>query len=150
MSPEGKQRVMEQLKIDEGVVLEVYLDHLGYPTVGIGHLIIDSDPESGSDIGTPITEERCEELFMKDLDIALSECEKLYGDDWDSFPEEVQEILVNMLFNCGRTRLSKFVKMNAALREGDWAAASVEGRDSRWYDQVGNRANRLMSRLEVV
>jgi len=150
MSPEGKQRVMEQLKIDEGVVHEVYLDHLGLPTVGIGHLILESDPEHGADVGTPITEERCEELFMKDLDIALEECEKLYGDDWNGFPEEVQEILVNMLFNMGRPRLSQFKKMNAALIEGDWATAAVEGRDSRWYNQVGDRANRLMSRLEVV
>ena len=150
MSPEGKQRVMEQLKIDEGVVHEVYLDHLGLPTVGIGHLILETDPEHGAEVGTPITEERCEELFMQDLDVALSECEKLYGDDWEGFPEEVQEILVNLLFNVGRPRLSKFVKMNAALAQGDWTEAAVEGRDSLWYKQVGNRAERLMSRLEAV
>jgi lysozyme len=151
MSPEGKQRVMEQLKIDEGVVHEIYLDHLGLPTVGIGHLILESDPEHGKEVGTPVSQARCEELFMKDLDTAISECVALYGPDvWEAFPEEVQEILVNMLFNMGRPRLSQFKKMNAALEQGDWKTASVEGRDSRWYDQVGNRANRLMSRLEVV
>jgi lysozyme len=150
MSPEGKERVMEQLKIDEGVVHEVYLDHLGLPTVGIGHLILPSDAEHDQEVGTPITEERCEELFMKDLDVALSECETLYSDDWEGFPEEVQEILVNMLFNMGRPRLSQFKKMNAALVDGDWSTAAVEGRDSRWHKQVGNRAERLMTRLETV
>ena len=151
MSPEGKQRVMEQLKIDEGVVHEIYLDHLGLPTVGIGHLSLESDPEHGKEVGTPVSQARCEELFMKDLDTAISECVALYGPDvWEAFPEEVQEILVNMLFNVGRPRLTKFVKMNEALREGDWTTAAIEGRDSLWYKQVGNRAERLMSRLEVV
>jgi GH24 family phage-related lysozyme (muramidase) len=150
MSPEGKQRVMEQLKIDEGVVHEVYLDHLGLPTVGIGHLILESDPEHGSEVGTPISEERCEELFMHDLGIALTECEILYGAAWFHFPEEVQEILVNMLFNMGRPRLTQFKKMNSAIEAGEWATAAVEGRDSRWHKQVGNRAERLMTRLEAV
>ena len=150
MSPESKKNVMEQLKIDEGVVYEVYLDHLGLPTVGIGHLILESDYEHGKEVGTMISVERCEELFMQDLNIAVNECVVLYGADWHEFPEAVQEILVNMLFNMGRPRLSQFKKMNAALVEGDWKTASVEGRDSRWYDQVGDRANRLMSRLEFV
>lgn len=151
MTPESKQRVMEQLKIDEGIVHEVYLDHLGYPTVGIGHLIVDSDPESGLDVGTPVSNARCEELFQKDLQVAQSECIMLYGaDEWMAFPDEVKEILVNMMFNMGRPRLKQFKKMNEALLEGDWATAAVEGRDSRWFNQVGSRAERLMSRLEAV
>ena len=48
------------------------------------------------------------------------------------------------------TRLSKFKNHNAALASGDWKTAAVEGRDSRWYQQVTNRAERLMSRLENV
>ena len=40
--------------------------------------------------------------------------------------------------------------MNAAIAEGDWATAAVEGRDSNWHKQVTNRAERLMSRLENV
>ena len=151
MTPESKQRVMEQLKIDEGVVYEVYLDHLDLPTVGIGHLILKTDPEHGMEVGTPVAQARCEELFFKDLEIAQSECVQLYGsEEWMAFPEEVKEILVNMLFNMGRPRLSQFKKMNEALMHSDWATAAVEGRDSRWYNQVGARAERLMSRLEAV
>ena len=150
MSPEARNRVFEQLKIDEGVVYEIYLDHLGYPTLGVGHLILEGDLEHGQSVGTEVSEERVKTLFTLDLNTAISECEVLYDDCWDGFPEEVQEILVNMLFNMGRPRLSKFKKMNAALAEGDWKTASIEGRDSRWYNQVGNRANRLMSRLESI
>ena len=151
MTPESKQRVMEQLKIDEGIVHEVYLDHLGLPTVGIGHLILKTDPEHGSEVGTPVSNKRCEELFQKDLEIALSECVTLYGqEEWMAFPDEVKEILVNMMFNMGRPRLSQFKKMNEALMHGDWTTAAVEGRDSRWHKQVGNRAERLMTRLEEV
>ena len=150
MSPEARNRVFEQLKIDEGVVYEIYLDHLGYPTLGVGHLILEGDLEHGQNVGTKVSEERVKTLFALDLNTAISECEVLYDDCWDKFPEEVQEILVNMLFNMGRPRLSKFKKMNAALREGDWKTASVEGQDSLWYRQVGNRANRLMSRLESI
>ena len=50
----------------------------------------------------------------------------------------------------GRPRLTMFKNMNAALNLGDWKLAAVEGRDSRWYHQVTNRAERLMSRMENV
>ena len=150
MSPEARQRIFEQLKIDEGVVYEIYLDHLGLPTFGVGHLVLESDPEHGKPVGTPVSNQRTADAFEHDLDTSIDECKVLYEEAWEGFPEEVQEILVNMMFNMGRPRLSQFKKMNAALAEGDWNTASVEGRDSRWYNQVGNRANRLMSRLEVV
>ena len=150
MSPEGRVRVFGQLQIDEGIVNEIYKDHLGYDTFGVGHLILESDPEYGQPVGTDISPERVADAFDDDLDIAISECETLYGAAWFYLPEEVQEILVNMLFNMGRPRLTKFKKMNSAIEAGDWKTAAVEGRDSRWYNQVGARAERLMGRLEQV
>lgn len=146
-----RDAVFEQLKVDEGVVYAIYKDHLGYPTFGVGHLVLDSDPEYGSEVGTVVSEERVKECFERDLDIAIEECNQLYEDGrFSNLPDEVQQILVNMMFNMGRTRLSKFKKMHAAILEGDWKTAAVEGRDSRWYKQVTNRAERLMSRLEAV
>ena len=149
MSPEARQRVYEQLKIDEGVVYEVYLDHLGLPTLGVGHLILEDDLEHGAAVGTPVSETRVKILFDIDLNTAVRECEALY-EEWDGFPEEVQEILVNMMFNMGRPRLSGFKKFNAALSERDWINASEEMVDSRWYNQVGNRAERLVERMANV
>jgi lysozyme len=142
-------KLREQLTIDEGKVLEVYLDHLGLPTVGIGHLILDSDEESGAPVGTPITEERCVELFEKDVQIVIEDC-KILHEAWDGYPEEVKQVIANMMFNMGRTRLTGFKKHVAALQCGDWKTAAVEGRDSKWYRQVTNRAERLMERLENV
>ena len=145
----NRTAVYEQLKIDEGVVYKIYKDHLGYPTFGVGHLIVEDDPEYREPNGTPISEERVQEVFEKDLDVSINECKKLYGDDeFLDLPDEVQQILVNMMFNMGRPRLSGFKKFNAAIAEGDWTEAAKEGRDSRWYNQVSNRAERLMVRLE--
>jgi lysozyme len=146
----NKGAVYEQLKIDEGVVYEIYNDHLGYATFGVGHLVLDTDPEFGQAVGTPVSEERVRECFEKDLDTAISECKVLYGEAWEGFPGEVQEVLVNMLFNLGRPRLSKFKNFNTKLIEGDYAGAAPEGLDSLWARQVGARANRLMERLEAI
>jgi lysozyme len=147
----NREAVFNQLKVDEGVVNEIYLDHLGYATFGVGHLVLESDPEHGQDVGTPVSEERVRECFEKDLDLSISECVALYGADvWEAFPGEVQEVLVNMMFNLGRPRLSKFMNFRVCLMVGDWKAAAVEGRDSLWYRQVTNRAERLMSRMENI
>jgi len=146
----NKTRLFEQLKIDEGVKYEIYKDHLGYPTFGVGHLILKSDPEYGQEDGTPVSEERVNEAFKYDSDLAESECVALFGNGFMMWESEVQEILVNMMFNLGRTRLSKFNNFKAALKDKDYARAAVEGRDSLWYRQVGNRAERLMLRLEAL
>ena len=152
MEQEARKNVFHQLMIDEGVEYKIYLDHLGYPTFGIGHLVLESDPEHGKDVGTSVSTERVEDAFEKDLDTAISECKVLYGEStWNmDFPCEVQEILVNMMFNMGRPRLSQFKNFTKALEEQDWKKAAVEGRDSRWHKQVYNRAERLMVRMENV
>jgi len=147
-SKEFMVRLKEEITSDEGVKLEVYLDHLGYPTVGVGHLIKDTDPEKGASEGTLITQTRCDELFYQDINICLSECENQMN-EWESFPEEVKLILANMAFNLGITRLMKFKMMFSALNAGDYKQASIEGLDSRWAKQVYNRAHRLMDRLRI-
>jgi len=145
----NREAIYEQLKIDEGVEYEIYKDHLGYPTFGVGHLVTEADAEHGQEVGTAVSEERVKECFSKDLDTAISECHNLYGEgNFGKLPGEVQEILVNMMFNMGRPRLSGFKKFNTAIESGDWMEAAKEGRDSRWYRQVTNRAERLMVRLE--
>ena len=143
------EQLKETLKIDEGVVYEIYNDHLGYPTFGIGHLVLESDPEYGQAVGTSVSEDRVDECFEKDVLTVIKDCQKLH-DGWDGYPEEVKQIVANMMFNMGLTRLSKFKRHNAALQSGDWTEAAVEGRDSKWYKQVTNRAERLMERLEKI
>lgn len=142
-------RLREELKIDEGCKYEVYLDHLGLPTFGIGHLITEKDPEHQMGIGTPIDEIRVNEAFEQDVHVTIGECRKLF-DDWDNLPETVRLITANMMFNMGRPRLSKFKKMIQAIQDSDWLEAGNQMQDSRWYKQVTNRADRLISRMRAV
>ena len=142
-------KLRKQLEIDEGVVHEIYLDHLGYATFGIGHLVRDTDPENGWEVGTAISEARCIEAFESDIVGVLSDCEILYPDFGD-LPEEAQQIIANMMFNLGRPRLSKFKGMKAGVDARDWERAADEMVDSSWYRQVTNRADRLVVRMRSI
>ena len=139
-------KLREELKIDEGVKYEIYLDHLSLPTLGVGHLIKDTDPENGLPVGTKIEEERVNELFDEDIQVTIQECKYLY-DDFDDLPEEAQRIIANMMFNLGRPRLSRFLKMKQHVDNRDFASASDEMKNSKWYRQVTNRAQRLCDRM---
>ena len=139
----------QEIQNDEGRVNSVYLDPLSLPTIGIGHLIKESDPEYGLPVGTVVDDERVNELFDQDIKVTLSECEQLYG-NFNDLPEEVQKILANMMFNLGRPRLSKFRKLCKAVADRDWQECAVQMEDSRWHKQVTNRANRLISRMKSV
>ena len=139
----------EELERDEGRVDAIYLDHLGYPTFGIGHLITDDDPEHGSPVDTPVSDLRVVEAFEDDVQNVLTDCEKLYI-QWEHLPEEVQLIIANMMFNMGYPRLSKFKGMKRGVDDRNWNQAADEMVDSRWYNQVTNRADRLVTRMRNV
>tara|TARA_B100001778_G_C18581748_1_gene627769 strand:+ start:253 stop:696 length:444 start_codon:yes stop_codon:yes gene_type:complete len=143
------EKLREELEADEGVKYEIYNDHLGYPTFGIGHLVIESDPEHGQEIGTAISESRVVEAFESDVVGVVSDCESLY-DDFEDLPEEAQRIIANMMFNMGRTRLSKFKGMKRGVDARDWETAADEMVDSNWYRQVTNRADRLVVRMRNI
>ena len=143
------EQLRKELEVDEGVKYEIYNDHLGYPTFGIGHLVRDTDPEAGAAVGTPVTEDRVIEAFNEDVETVLSDCAILY-DDFDDLPEEAQLIIANMMFNLGRPRLSKFKGMKAGVDSRDWKKAADEMIDSAWYRQVPNRACRLVTRMKAL
>jgi lysozyme len=136
------EALREQLKVDEGVKYEIYKDHLGYPTFGIGHLITEDDPEHGEPDGTEISEDRVNEVFESDVAKFVSEAKILFP-DLDELPDVAQQVIVNMAFNMGRPRLSKFKNFIAGVNDRDWTRAAEEMMDSRWADQVGARATRL-------
>ena len=143
------ERLREQLEIDEGIKYEVYKDHLGYATFGIGHLITVHDPENGWSVGTDVDEYRVKEAFEDDVQGVISDCEKLYV-QWEHLPEEAQQVIANMMFNMGLTRLTKFKGMKRGVDAKDWTAAADEMVDSRWYKQVTNRADRLVMRMRNI
>ena len=142
-------KLREELKIDEGVKYEIYLDHLDLPTFGIGHLVLPSDPECGAEIGTPVSENRVNECFASDTNSVLKDCKLLFP-SFEVLPEEVQLIIANMMFNMGRPRMSGFKKFIAAIEISNWQEAANQMIDSRWYNQVTNRAKRLVDRMRQV
>ncbi len=143
------EQLREQLEIDEGVKYEIYNDHLGYATFGVGHLVLESDEEHGSPLGTPVSESRVIEAFEQDCENVLRDCIILY-EDFSSLPEEAQQVIANMMFNMGRPRLSKFKGMKRGVDSRDWNAAADEMVDSAWYRQVTNRADRLVERIRAL
>ena len=143
------KKLREELEIDEGCKYEIYLDHLGYATFGIGHLITKDDPEYGWEVGTSIDTYRVHETFESDIETVLSDCTRLYK-DFEDLPEEAQRVIANMMFNMGYTRLSKFRGMKHGVNSRDWNVAADEMVDSRWYRQVTNRARRLVERMRSI
>jgi len=145
----NKDKLREELAEDEGCKFEIYLDHLGLPTFGIGHLVKEDDPEHGQPVGTPVEDERVRQVFALDLAVTIEDCRVLY-DNFDELPEDCQLIIANMMFNMGRPRLSKFVGMKREVDARRFDAAADEMVDSRWHDQVPNRAKRLVKRMRAL
>ena len=143
------EQFREQLEIDEGVKYEVYNDHLGYATFGVGHLVLESDEEYGAALGTPVSESRVVEAFEQDCENVLRDCNILY-EDFDDLPSEAQQVIANMMFNMGRPRLSGFKGMKRGVDARDWNAAADEMIDSAWNRQVPKRAKRLVRRIRAL
>lgn len=141
-----KDRLRAEIAADEGCRHEIYLDHLGLATHGIGHLIREHEPEHGQPVGTPVSDERVRQCFALDIAVTLEDCLRLFPDFAD-LPLEAQLIIANMCFNLGYPRLSKFKNFRAAVEERNWIKAADEMVDSRWHDQVPNRAKRLVKRM---
>jgi len=108
-----KDKLMKELIMDEGYKYEIYLDHLGYPTMGVGHLITAKDEEHGQEVGTPVSEERIRECLDQDIDIVCSELDRNES-WWRNLDDNRQRIMANMCFNLGYPRLSGFKRFRAA------------------------------------
>lgn len=136
------QRIKEDIERHEGNVPYVYLDHLGYKTMGIGHLIRQSEPEYLLKVGQGVSKEAVDKYFENDLRIAIDDAQRIFG-DLNEHPQDVIRVLVNMSFNLGYPRLNKFVKMKEAVAQKNYLKAADEMKDSRWYTQVGRRGPEL-------
>src|SRR5690554_4120050 len=115
----------------EGLRLKPYRDTVGKLTIGYGRNLDDAG----------ISED--EALVMMRNDIAVSRRELSQYDWFRRLDESRQGVLINMRFNLGLPRLLTFRRMIAALDNGDYNKAADEMLDSRWAEQVGNRAVEL-------
>ena len=139
-------KLMNELIMDEGYKYEIYLDHLGYPTMGVGHLITEKDEEYKQEVGTPESEQRIKECLDQDI---ATVCEELDRKEswWRNLTDNRQRVMANMCFNLGYPRLSGFKRFLAAMNTAQWEVAAEEMMDSKWSSQVGERAIRLRNRV---
>ena len=126
-------RLIEQLRIHEGVEKHVYQDHLGFWTIGVGRLV----DERG---GLGLSEDEIDYLLKNDIYRSRKELSESFN--WfDDLDEVRQDGMCNLHFNIGLTRLRGFKKALHFMESGDFLLASEEFLDSRWAEQVGNRAD---------
>lgn len=150
----------EMLRRDEGLRLKVYWDTEGYPTIGIGHLIMKQpvrdmaqinkvlSKQVGREItGNPgsITMEEATTLFERDLADMQRDIKShsKVGPVWQAVNRSRQMALENMAFQMGVGGVAKFNTMLTAMLAGDWEKAYKAGRDSLWYQQTKGRASRV-------
>jgi lysozyme len=140
--------LQNEIADDEGVKYETYNCSLGHLTGGIGHLITEWDTEYyDKPIGTKIPNEQVNEWFENDIQVSIKDCQGIFS-NFESLPENIQHVLVNMSFQLGKPRLSKFKKMIAAVEDMNWEKMADEMQDSTWRWQTPNRAQRLIKRAE--
>ncbi len=85
---------------------------------------------------------RCAQvMFTEDLEDAIQDAATLPY--WEHLDGVRQMVVVDMVFNLGLTRFLKFPALNAALAIQDYVRAAHEMLDSKWYRQVGRRAEKL-------
>lgn len=138
-----------QIAKDEGVRYRTYTDTLNYPTGGIGHLLSDGEAVKYP-IGTAIPSVVVEQWFNEDMITAIETVDKLVKNKGISVSDELHDILTNMAFNLGETRLRKFKCMWLALKDKKYDEAAKEMKDSLWFQQVGNRSKRLYERMKTM
>lgn len=115
----------------EGYSSVVYLDSLGKPTCGIGHLLRPSD---NLQVGIILTPQQIDSFFQQDIANAVKIVDSLKL----NLDEVRYRVLVNLCFNLGN-KITQFVHFLGACRVGDWATASAQLRSSTWFSQVGHR-----------
>jgi lysozyme len=120
--------------IDEGLELKPYRCTADALTIGYGRNL--------DSMG--IRQDEAELMLRNDVKDAKVDAMRFISlDCWDNLSTPRRSVIINMAFNLGLTRLSKFKNFRQALIQHDYHMASVEMLDSQWARQVGNRAIRL-------
>ena len=144
---ELKQALQDVLINDEGYKDHTYVDHLGYPSFGIGHKVTGTDPEYGKPEGTPVSAQRIAEAFHVDVNDCIAGA-RMVDENYFNRPIDAQVVLACMVYQMGTYGVSKFKNMLKSLARDNYEAASVHMLDSKWYTQTPKRATRLARRMK--
>ena len=133
-----KQALIEE----EGVRQTVYRDVAGYPTVGIGHLVL---PEDGLRVGDTIEYDQVLDFLESDLDKAEDAVRRLVG-DLPLYQHEF-DALLDLVYNVGEGNVSehKSPRLNAAINAGDYESIADE---LHYHHAAGKKAKGLEIRSE--
>ena len=137
--------IKEEIKQDEGFRNSMYRDHLGFATIGYGHLVLPTDKFKE---GVKYSVKELDKVFEYDFQIAYQDAVSLAkSHDIDSY--ECVEILIEMCFQLGKPKVMKFKKMFEALSKKDYYTAHLEMLDSVWAKKhTPARAHRLSQKMK--
>jgi lysozyme len=137
--------IIDQLKRDEGLRLDIYSDSRGFHTIGYGHNL-DANPIPN--LVTPISEALAAQFLGVDVErISRYLLQRL---PWVVSLDEVRHgVLQNMSFNMGVPGLLEFHHDLTDTQAGNYAKAAADMKASAWYTQVGARAERLVVQMET-
>lgn len=127
-----------RIKKHEGYLGKVYVDSLGKRTIGYGHLLTEDDDFVE---GVIYDKDILEALFEKDFNIAVQGATELLTGY--TVAPLVREVIIEMVFQLGKTGVSKFKKMFEALKEYNYTIAAKEMLNSVWYRQTPSRCEEL-------
>ena len=137
-------RLLESVKKHEGYRNKVYLDTLGKRTVGVGHLCVEEFWEDDKEY----EEKFLMDILEADLQNAIKGAKDLMAQNGCMDIDEIaEEIIIEMIFQLGKTGVSKFKNMWKALSELDYSTAASEMLDSRWAKQTPNRAQAMSAQM---
>ena len=137
-------RLLASVKKHEGYRNKVYLDTLGKRTVGVGHLCVEDFWEDDKEY----EEKFLMTILEHDLETAIKGAKDLMSENGCMDIEEVaEEIIIEMIFQLGKTGVSKFKNMWKHLSALEYSDAASEMLDSRWAKQTPNRAQGMSAQM---
>lgn len=134
--------------LHEGRREEAYQDTVGVWTVGYGTNIEQWGIPERFMATMGITDDCMSCWTMMHLEDSRAALARNYPWAMRMSPARV-DVLVEMVYNMGIRRVSKFKLMLRALYHEDWLTAREEAIDSKWARQVGQRAHRLAKQLQT-
>ena len=122
----------KSIKANEGLRLKPYLDNFGTLTVGYGtnleELIYPVILIKGK-----ITKKQAEEMLTTGISIATGDAISFFS-DINELSTERQAVIIEMAYNLGLKRLSKFVKLQKALEDRNFDEVYKEMLRSKWHN----------------
>lgn len=152
------EKLIQQLKLHEGIRFRPYRDTVGKLTIGVGRNIDDkpfradeqlvlfgrilTQKDLIATLNKGLTAKQVDQILVWDIQDATDDAKAVLR-TFDSLSEQRQFVIIDMAFNMGRRTLSGFRNTLRMISEGRFAEASENMLKSKWATQVKGRAKRL-------